>query len=180
MTTGAIASLPMYDWPETRLALERLWAAIAIELEASKLPAPKLLTSADEFMEVWTSPDLVIGQTCGWPYANLLQDVVVPFGRFDHALPGCKAGKYYSVYIGQSETDRQFLNDGAALGQCPRIAINGEDSQSGFHVFSEISREFTQDDPTAAGHLMTGSHRKSVLAVANGEARIAAIDAVAF
>ncbi|MDJ0614511.1 MAG: PhnD/SsuA/transferrin family substrate-binding protein [Rhizobiaceae bacterium] len=175
-----IATLSMYDWPETRPALERFWNLIAKELENAGLPSPKQLNNSEEQMPLWQSPDLIVGQTCGWPYANHLRGTAIPFARFDHGLDECPPGTYRSVFIGQSLADKLYLESPEALAACPMIAINGEDSQSGFHVFSEVAG---QQPAALLSHnklLHTGSHRASILAVAKKEAQIAAIDAVAF
>ena len=58
--------------------------------------------------------------------------------------------------------------------------MNGEDSQSGFHVFSELTKASAIEQIPAERRFVTGSHRASVAAVANGEAQLAAIDAISF
>jgi len=170
----------MYDWPETRKALDQFWDLIKIELLDRDLPAPNYLQRKDRQMPLWLSPDLTIGQTCGWPYANTLRSRVTPFARFDYGLQNCPRGTYRSVYIGQSPEDRKYLENVHALSSCPSVAINGDDSQSGFHVFSEISGLPASETVFEDQRLITGAHRNSVCAVADGKARIAAIDAVAF
>ena len=89
----------MYDWPETRASLDRLWSAIATELDARGIPAPSKLHHQDSQMALWTNPGLVIGQTCGWPYANMIRAKVVPFARFDYKIDGVPAGHYRSAFI---------------------------------------------------------------------------------
>lgn len=131
-------------------------------------------------MPLWTSPNLVIGQTCGWPYANHLREIAVPFARFDFGLNRCPAGTYQSVFIGQDVTDAAYLKDAGTLALCPSVAINGEDSQSGFHVFSEVSKKAAAETIDPEQRVLTGAHRNSIKAVAEGRAHIAAIDAVAF
>lgn len=172
--------MSMYDWPETRKALENFWELIRAELEKSNLPAPSVLQKADNQMPIWTSPDLVIGQTCGWPYANQLRGHVMPFATFDFGLENCPPGTYQSVFIGKSKADERFLENAESLSACPRIAINGNDSQSGFHVFGEITNLPASASIPQEQRVLTGAHRNSVRAVAEGVADIAAIDAVAF
>ena len=179
--TKSIASLSMYDWPETGEALDRLWTLIANNLEKVGISAPSALTRANVPMQaVWTSPDLLIGQTCGWPYASTLRGKAVPFARFHYALEGCPAGHYQSYYIGRSSEDRKLLDGREALLSAQTIAVNGDDSQSGFHVYREITGEFSPEAIEPEKRLVTGSHRNSIAAVSSGRADIAAIDAVAF
>ena len=67
-----------------------------------------------------------------------------------------------------------------AWKQAQKVAINGGDSQSGFHVFGEILGSAAKDFIPQSIKLLTGSHRESVKSVAKGDATIAAIDAVSF
>ncbi|MEO0329012.1 MAG: PhnD/SsuA/transferrin family substrate-binding protein [Pseudomonadota bacterium] len=175
-----IAEMSMYDWPENRQHQDEFWRAIATQLDDLNIPHPELLSRNDKPILLWKNPNLLIGQTCGWPYANKLRQIVVPFARFDFDLSGCAPGKYNSVFIGREPQDERFLKSYDAFCELKTIAVNGEDSQSGFHVFSELfdipaMKLFKHKDC-----LLTQSHRNSIKAVASGKAQIAAIDAVAF
>ena len=61
-----IATLPMYDRPETRAANDRFWDLIRSHLDE----APEEL-SRDDFH--WLHPDLLLSQTCSLPYRTALQ-----------------------------------------------------------------------------------------------------------
>lgn len=174
---GPIAVLSMYDWPETEQVLDQFWALISKALLARGLPAPAHLTHTDEPYPLWRSDNLCIGQTCGWPYATKLRDLVHVFGRFDFGLPGCPPGCYNSVIVSSSNTGGFDLN---TVANAQTIAINGDDSQSGFHVFAELSEKTADQLIAEEKRLITGAHRESIKAVAMGEAEIAAIDAVAY
>ncbi len=179
--TERIANLGMYDWPETREALDHLWTLIAGNLMLEGVEAPPALTRTGIAMhDMWTHPKLLVGQTCGWPYVSRLRGKTIPFGRFHYALEECPAGYYQSVYVGRSADDKRLLEDRNSLLAADKIAINGDDSQSGFHVFKEITGEFSPDAIEQRKRFVSGSHRASIKAVANGDAQIAAIDAVAF
>lgn len=173
-----IASLSMYDWPETGPALDRLWSAIRDNLKDAGLQAPEHLQRDREVYEIWRDPALVIGQTCGWPYISRLRGEVIPFARFAYELD-CEPGHYYSVFIGRDAGDRKYLQDAAALQLAPKVAINGDDSQSGFRVFRDVA-DAGGEAIAPENRLITGSHRQSVKAVAERQAAIAAIDGVAF
>ncbi len=170
----------MYDWPETEPALDALWALTADELSKHGLDAPAHLTRDQDARTLWKDPELLIGQTCGWPYANQLRGLVHPFARFDYGLAKCPPGFYQSVFIGRDASDAQFIDNVANLAACKKVAINGADSQSGFHVFAEISGMQAGASIPEKSRVLTGAHRNSVKAVAGGDAHIAAIDAVAF
>ena len=174
------ASLSMYDWPETAHAIDVLWSHIQNQLTLKNIAAPIKLDRNEHPAALWSKPELIIGQTCGWPYANYLKEQVVPFARFDYNLPGCPAGYYNSVYIGHDDDDFDHLASPQAFEFVEKIAMNSDDSQSGFHVFAEITGKPAEEAIAKEKRIVTGAHRNSVSAVANGDANIAAIDAVAF
>ena len=170
----------MYDWPEIRSETDRLWTAISSELISNGLDAPARLKRIEHPSTLWTNPQLVVGQTCGWPYANRLRGKVFPFARFDYGRAGCPDGFYNSVFIGRTPSDIQYLQSPQKLLSVGKIAINGDDSQSGFHVFDEVLNGRAAKSIPQDQKLITGAHRNSVRAVAAGEAAVAAIDSVAF
>ena len=178
--TVPIASLSMYDWPETGHALDVLWSNIQNQLTLQDIQAPVSLDRNNHPAALWSKPELLIGQTCGWPYANYLKEQVIPFARFHYDLPDCPPGHYNSVYIGHDDDDFDHLASPAAFQFVEKIAMNSDDSQSGFHVFSEITGEPAEKSIVKEKRIVTGAHRNSISAIANGDANIAAIDAVAF
>lgn len=170
----------MYDWPEIRPAIDRLWSSISTELVDRRIEAPAQLIRIEHPSTLWTDPNLIVGQTCGWPYINGLRGKVIPFARFDYGRKNCPAGYYNSAFIGRYDSDRKYLEEPDALLKAEKIAINGDDSQSGFHVFDELLDARASETIPAEYRLITGAHRNSVKAVAAGDATIAAIDSVAF
>ncbi len=167
-----IASLGMYDRAETAGATDRLWAGLRDALRSQGIAAPDALTRGEAaFWPAWTRPDLTFSQTCGYPYRARLHEMVTLIGSPDYDLPDCPPGYYYSVYLARADDPRAGLAafDGAAF------AYNEPMSQSGWAA--------PQNHARAIGlHLrpvlQTGRHRFSALAVAEGRADIAALDAV--
>lgn len=170
----------MYDWPETRLALDRFWSNVSSALRDAGIAAPPELTRSPDLMASWLSPDLLIGQTCGWPFANILKSHVHLFGCFDHGLVGCPPGTYNSLFIGRSPEAEKYIKESDGIRSVESVAVNLTESQSGFHVFTEISGLPAEETVPPAHRVMTGSHLGSIEAVAKGAASIAAIDAVSF
>ena len=168
-----IASLAMYDFaPDLQAANDRLWANIRDGLRKAGIAAPDTLTRGDAaFWPAWQSPGLVFSQTCGFPYRAQLWDKVTLIGTPDHDLPGCPPGHYVSVYVARAHDPRATLTDFAKAD----FAYNEGLSQSGWAA--------PQNHAALLGlrfrpALQTGGHRASALAVAQGLADFAAIDAV--
>ena len=96
-----IATLPMYDRPETRAATDRFWDLIRTHVQG----APEHL-SRDGFH--WLSPDLLLSQTCSLPYRTGLQDHVSIIATPVHSIP-CPAGFYFSNIVLRKDDDRTDL-----------------------------------------------------------------------
>jgi ABC-type phosphate/phosphonate transport system substrate-binding protein len=167
-----IASLPMYDRPETARANDRFWALIRDGLRGAGQTAPEALTrDVDDLLSHWLAPDLVVSQTCGFPYRSQLHGKVTLIGTPDYGVEGCPPGYYCSVFVARADDPRETLAafDGAAF------AYNDGLSQSGWAAPQTHARTLGLRLPPA---LRTGAHSQSMLAVADGLAEIAALDAV--
>lgn len=166
-----IASLPMYDRPETAGANDRFWRAIAAALRDRGIDAPAALDRKRDLWETWLSPDLLLSQTCGFPYRARLHGKVALVATPVLDLPGAPPGHYYSVLVARRGDPRRDLSDfdGATL------AYNDPLSQSGWAAPAAHARAAG----IAFGRVLeTGAHRASARAVAEGRADIAAIDAL--
>lgn len=163
-----IASLAMYDWPQVAAEHDRLWSLIRAALADEGIDAPEGLTRNGSLWNIWESPDLLLGQTCGMPYRTRLHGNVTLVGTLDYGLPDAPPGYYYSELITRAD------EPGEVMDFIDRtLAFNGQDSQSGWaapqnHVAPLVFKHTRH----------TGAHRDSALAVAEGRADIAAIDAV--
>ena len=167
-----IASLGMYDFGPAQAANDRLWAGIRDGLRARGIDAPDALTRGEAaYWPAWEAADLTLSQTCGYPYRARLHSKVTYVGTPDYAVDGCPPGHYRSVFVARRDDPRQTLADfdGAAF------AYNEGLSQSGWAAPQTHAAELGLSLPPA---LQTGGHRLSALAVAEGRADIAALDAV--
>lgn len=167
-----IASLGMYDSGPAMAANDRLWALIRDGLRAADHPAPDALTRGEAaYWPAWRAHDLTLSQTCGYPYRTGLHASVTYVGTPDYGVQGCPAGYYCSVFVVRSDDPRQTLAafDGA------RFAYNDSLSQSGWAAPQTHAASLGLRLPAA---VRTGGHRPSALAVAEGRADIAALDAV--
>ncbi len=167
-----IASLPMYDLPEIRPATDRYWGLIRAALAGRGIGAPATLNRADDYGAPWTAPELVLSQTCGFPFRTALRGRVTLVATPDFAVEGCLPGHYRSFLLAREDHDR-----GLAAMTGARLALNGFDSQSGWAA--------PQNDAALRGRaygsfVVTGAHALSLAAVREGRADVAACDAVTF
>ena len=92
-----IASLAMYDRAEAQPANDRLWGLIRDGLRRSGGAAPDRLTRGDgAYWPAWEAPDLVLSQTCGYPFRARLIGTVTLIGTPDYGVTGCPPGHYCS------------------------------------------------------------------------------------
>jgi ABC-type phosphate/phosphonate transport system substrate-binding protein len=169
-----IASLAMYDFGPAMAANDRLWGLIRHGLQDRGIDAPQALTRGEKaYWPAWQSPDLLLSQTCGYPFRARLHGKVTYVGTPDYGLEGCPPGHYRSVFVVRRDDPRQTLAafDGA------RFAYNEALSQSGWAAPQTHAARAGIHLPAT---LQTGGHRLSAAAVAEGRADIAALDAVTY
>lgn len=172
-----VASLPMYDHPALRAETDRLWGAIAAGLQARGIAAPAALDRREDYETPWLAPGLVLSQTCGFPFATMLRGRVRLVATPCYDLPGCEGPAYRSALVVRADDPAESLADCA--GRVP--AVNALHSQSGHNTLRAAVAELAEPGrPFLAPGVPTGSHRASVVAVAEGRADLAAIDCVSF
>ncbi len=167
-----IANLPMYDLPPLRAAHDRYWTGIRAGLSARGIAAPaELARGADDLWPDWQSPDLILSQTCGFPYRARLHGMVALVGTPDYGLPGCSPGHYCSVLVARADDPR----DGLAAFDGATLAYNEPLSQSGWAAPINAAADLGIRLVTGP---RTGAHLRSAVSVAGGQADLAAIDAL--
>jgi ABC-type phosphate/phosphonate transport system substrate-binding protein len=173
---SALAALPMYDWPETRGTVEAFYTALRAKVP--ELPPKLSRPQSDAALDaLWRDPALLLAQTCWGPMRDGLSDHVEVLAQptYDD-MPGGRGIFYRSAIVMRDGPARHppegagpLLPEGlSAL----RPAINGPRSLSG----AIAPGEDLSDPGLAARAFVTGSHRASVRAVADGLADFAAID----
>ncbi|NKB29100.1 MAG: PhnD/SsuA/transferrin family substrate-binding protein [Rhodobacteraceae bacterium] len=165
-----IASLPMYDRPEVRGATDRFWQAIRAALG----DGPETLHRKGDAWEDWQSPDLLLSQTCGFPYRKRLHGKVNLVATPSYDLPCNPPGYYHSAMVVRIDDRRATLTDFADAV----LARNDPLSQSGWaapeHEAAALGFSFRRRT------INSGSHQASARMVAEGGADIAALDAVSW
>ncbi|GFE65919.1 phosphate/phosphite/phosphonate ABC transporter substrate-binding protein [Litoreibacter roseus] len=163
------ASFPMYDRPETADAYDRIWRSIRDYLRQNNLIAPDHLTRSGDPWSDWTRSDLILSQTCGYPYRARLAGEVSLVGSPVLAIPDCPEGQYFSVFAVRREDGHLAPKKFAEK----ILAYNDPMSQSGWAAPQTYA---TTHGFSFGKHTCTGSHRASAKAVADSHADIAAID----
>jgi ABC-type phosphate/phosphonate transport system substrate-binding protein len=177
MTGGAlIAALPMYDGPGTAHANDAIWAAIAVGLRERDVATPERLTRAGDLPTLWGSPHLVFGQTCGYPYIKDLRDTVALIATPEYDFPGCEGVAHRSFLVRRAGDPRRSLE----VFRGGVAALNAWDSNSGMNLFRAAIAPLAGGRTFFSAVVAMGSHQRSVEAVAEGRADLAAIDCVSF
>ncbi|HEX6118040.1 MAG TPA: PhnD/SsuA/transferrin family substrate-binding protein [Dongiaceae bacterium] len=163
----------MYDTPERAATLAAWWNGLARHWRAAGLgDIPERSAVPGDLYELWIAPDLFIAQTCGYPLTHALKGRVTLVATPCYAAEGCAGPTYDSVIVARRGSAVRSLGD--VPGKI--AAINGYDSQSGWNALrhSLIGRG------APARIVETGGHRKSMAAVREGRADVAAIDCVTY
>ncbi len=168
-----VASLPMYNWPEVRWANDALWAAVAEGLSVNGVAAPAELDRGADREATWTSPGLLLSQTCAWPFITRLRKTAQLVATPAYDAEGC-AGALYSSFLVARAAE---AGDSLSAFQGRRFAVNSRDSLSGYVALRSAMEAETLRERDVEW-VETGGHRQSIRAVAEGAADLAAIDAV--
>lgn len=169
-----IASLGMYDFGPMMAANDKLWALIRDGLRQGGIAAPEALTRGEgAYWPAWESPELLLSQTCGYPFRARLQGHVTYVGTPDFGIDGCPPGYYRSVFVARADDQRADVSEFNGA----RFAYNDALSQSGWAAPQTHAAKLGIRLPPV---LQSGGHRLSALAVIEGRADIAALDAATF
>jgi ABC-type phosphate/phosphonate transport system substrate-binding protein len=167
-------ALPMYNLsPQLRQAWEALLGALLDELD---LHVEVELVRAPALPEFWQRPDLLLAQTCGYPYVTLLRDQVTLIATPCFDFPGCAGSDYSSVIVARSSGGIASLA-GARGGVA---AVNDAHSNSGMNVLRHAVAPLARDGKFFDRIIWSGSHVASLGLVRDGHADIAAIDCVTY
>lgn len=159
----------MYDRPEVATTWDRLWHLFRDAFG----DGPNELSRGGDLWDIWQSPDLLLAQTCGFPYRTRLKGKVALIGAADHGIAEASAGHYCSVIVAHRRLEGRNLTalDGATL------AYNEPLSQSGW---AAVWRHFGKRALRIGTRLQSGAHRESARLVANREADFAALDVISW
>lgn len=161
-----IATLQMYDWPEIRDATNQWWQGIARHL-GSDVP----LSRPEDYPAVWQRGDVLLSQTCGYPFTHALRGKVKLVATPHYAGDGCEGALYQSiVFAREAKPLAEFAGKVAA--------VNTPDSMSGMLALKLVFAPYAKAGRFFANVIESGGHLKSLQAVQNGAADVCAIDSV--
>ncbi len=172
---GAIASLAMYDLPEIRDANDALWRALRARLRAHDVDcAPAALTRGGDLDAIWAAPNLLLAQTCGYPFMTRLRSRVRLVATPRYRAKGCDGPFHRAAIVVRRGSHAQSLADLRGA----RLAFNTPDSNTGMNLLRAELAQVTHSPNFFAETIATGSHADSAAAVAQGRADTASIDCV--
>ena len=125
-----LASLRMYDLPEVRSATDAWWRGVAAALERAGLESVPASLNWDANIDVLRSPELLLGQTCGYPLTHALADVVDLVATPAYSADGCSGADYCSLIVVSEDNSAAAL---AALRGAV-CAYSRRDSHSGYNA----------------------------------------------
>jgi ABC-type phosphate/phosphonate transport system substrate-binding protein len=174
----SIAGISMYVAPEpVAEATKAFWHFIRDHLRNAGLPdVPEELDQAVGYRDVWLRPDLLLSQTCGFPYVKTLRDRVRLVATPCYAYPGCDGPSMLSFIV---------INKNAGIStrealRGRRAAINSHDSNSGYNLFRAAIAPIADGAPFFGDIIETGGHAASITAILEGRADCAAIDCITY
>ncbi|MBV6324586.1 phosphate/phosphite/phosphonate ABC transporter substrate-binding protein [Duganella violaceipulchra] len=165
-------ALPMYNVsPRLLHGHEALLLALADETGVRA----ELVRPAD-LPAFWRQPDVLLTQTCGYPYLTQLRGHVTLLATPCFDFPGCEGSDYSSFIVAREGGGIRSLAD--ARGRV--AAVNDPDSNSGMNVLRHAVAPWSQDGRYFESVKWSGSHAASLRMVREGAAAIASIDCVSF
>jgi ABC-type phosphate/phosphonate transport system substrate-binding protein len=167
----AIAALTMYSQPvAVRNAYTELVDELANRLGTHLNPAPP------DLLALWQHPELLLAQTCGYPWVTQLRGQVKLVAAPRYTLPGCKGATHCSFILVPESSAAVTLAD--LRGK--RVALNGHDSNSGMNLLRHAVAPLAEGGRFFDEVIESGSHVNSMTMLQQGGADVAAVDAVTF
>ncbi len=173
-----LASLAMYASPPPLAeATAVLWRFLSDALKRAGLDdVPDKLDTAVRYNDAWTHPNLLLAQTCGFPYVKHLRGKVRLVATPVYGHPGCDGPLKCSFIVVGKDSNAQSLEDLRGA----RAAINEPDSNSGVNLFRAAIAPLSRNGRFFSSVIETGGHRNSIAAITAGKADVAAIDCVTY
>ena len=173
----SVTSLPMYDLPEVRPALDALWDGLAANLRREDVPdVPDKLVHGRPLRDLWSDPDLLLSQCCGYDLVHRYAGKLRPIATPRYSAPGCRDCDYSSLVV----VSRGDGARGIADLQDRICVINGPESHSGMNALRALVAPLSRQGRFFSEIKVSGAHANSLAMIAGGAADVAAIDCVTY
>lgn len=173
----SIASMPMYDMPEVRAALDSLWRGFAANFRREGLNGvPQELVHGRPLNQLWDDPALWFSQCCGYDLVNGHAGRLVPIATPRYGAPECEGCDYASVIVVREDHEAEDVLDmrGAVC------VINGPESHSGMNAMRALIAPVSSRGRFFRHVKVSGTHADSLETIKRGDADVAAIDCVTY
>lgn len=135
-----------------------------------------VLESPTDLASFWRREDLLVSQTCGYPYMTQLRGQVTLVATPCYEFAGCSGSDYSSVIVVRDGAGIDTLADADGA----TAAVNDSHSNSGMNVLRYAVAPLARGGRFFGDVILSGSHAASVRMVREGVADIAAIDCVTY
>jgi hypothetical protein len=167
--------LPMYDPPELRREVDAWWNGLAVSFRNEGIAnVPDCLDRNIAFDALWSAPDLLFAQACGYPmvgrWAGRLEYLATP----RYAAPGCEGTSYCSWIVVSRNSSARCVEDLRGT----RCSINSRISHSGYNALRALVAPLAQHGRFFGSVIESGGHLESLKQIQRREADVAAIDCV--
>lgn len=169
-----LASLAMYDLPELRAATDAWWRGIAAALRRAGIDAVPDTLTRNGGGDFWHSPEMLLGQTCGYPLTHELAGVVALVATPAYSADGCSGVDYCSLLVVSEQNTAAKLED-LRGGVC---AYNNRNSQSGYNALRAVVAPLSRGGRFFSRAVESGGHPNSIELVVAGQADVCAVDCV--
>ncbi len=170
-----IASLGMYDQPFMQSSNNLLWQVIrhSITNTDETINVPGELNRDMSLADQWRSPELLLSQTCGYPYLTGFRDYLQLVATPVYTHKGCSDTCYSSLLLSANDASTELADF-----RGKRLAANSPESLSGFVSLQITLAEAGLNTPFFSHCTFCSSHANAIDAVASGLADLCCIDAV--
>jgi ABC-type phosphate/phosphonate transport system substrate-binding protein len=163
------------DPPAVREATRQLWAHLRDSLRSAGITnVPDALDEAASYDAAWLNADLLLAQTCGYPFVTRLRRQVRLVATPCYDYPGCDGAFSGSFIVVRADDPAKSMADLAGR----RAAINDPSSNSGYNLLRATVAPHAHGRPFFSGVVETGGHSASLFTIAENVADVAAIDCV--
>ena len=168
-------AFPMYGVSaRVKAGYEAWFDALLAELRAGGFTDAVELVRDAPLPDFFERADVLLGQTCGYPYLTRLSAHVRLVATPAYDFPGCRGTDYASAIMVRADSGITTL----AQARGGTAAANDIDSNSGMNALRHAVAPLARAGRFFGAVRWSGSHRASLALVRHGQAALAAIDCV--